>query len=78
MRPLDLDITKTKEIIVDFRRSRRTEHSALSIHGEEVERVESFKFLTWGLIYKGLCARKCCGNRDEMCVRIFHRQRRDL
>ncbi len=42
---LDLNTTKTKEIIVDFRRSRRTEHSALSIHGEEVERVESFKFL---------------------------------
>lgn len=42
---LDLNITKTKELIVDFRKSKRVEHSALHIYGKEVERVESFKFL---------------------------------
>lgn len=30
---------------MDFRKSKRTEHTALSIHGKEVERVGSFKFL---------------------------------
>lgn len=39
---LDLNISKTKEIILDFRKSKPTEQSALWIHGEE---VESFKFL---------------------------------
>ncbi len=42
---VDLNIKNTKEIILDFRKSKRTEHSALFIHGEEVERIESFKFL---------------------------------
>ncbi|XP_071388366.1 CD109 antigen [Centroberyx affinis] len=37
--------TKTKEIIVDFRRARKTNHLPLHIYGEEVESVESFKFL---------------------------------
>ncbi len=32
-------------MIVDFRRARRNEHSALFICGEEVERVESFRLL---------------------------------
>ena len=32
-------------MIIDFRRSRWIEHSALCIGGEEVERVEHFKFL---------------------------------
>lgn len=42
---LDINTTKTKEMIMDLRRSKRTEHYALCIDGEEVERVESFKFL---------------------------------
>lgn len=36
---LDLNITKTKELIVNFRKSKYTEHSALCIHNEEVEMV---------------------------------------
>ncbi|KAI3357170.1 hypothetical protein L3Q82_015627 [Scortum barcoo] len=36
---------KTKEVIVDYRRSRRTEHAPLLIHGEAVERVNNIKFL---------------------------------
>ncbi|KAI3376034.1 hypothetical protein L3Q82_016567 [Scortum barcoo] len=37
--------SKTKEVIVDYRRSRRTEHAPLLIHGEAVERVNNIKFL---------------------------------
>ena len=52
---LDLNRSKTKEIIMDFRRSKQTEQSSLLKNGWEVERVESFKFhgvhispnLTW-------------------------------
>lgn len=35
---------KTKEIIVDFRKT-KTQHTGLSIDGEEMERVAHFKFL---------------------------------
>ena len=42
---LDLNTSKTKELIVDFWKSKRTELSALYMHREEVERVESFKLL---------------------------------
>ncbi|KAI3371768.1 hypothetical protein L3Q82_024324 [Scortum barcoo] len=37
--------SKIKEVIVDYRRSRRTEHAPLLIHGEAVERVNNIKFL---------------------------------
>ncbi|PWA18230.1 hypothetical protein CCH79_00004032 [Gambusia affinis] len=37
--------TKTKEVIVDYRRSRRTEHHNLLNHGEGIERVDNIKFL---------------------------------
>ncbi|KAI3351361.1 hypothetical protein L3Q82_005900 [Scortum barcoo] len=42
---LVLNTIKTKEVIVDYRRSRRTEHAPLLIHGEAVERVNNIKFL---------------------------------
>uniref|UniRef100_A0A665UD53 Reverse transcriptase domain-containing protein n=1 Tax=Echeneis naucrates TaxID=173247 RepID=A0A665UD53_ECHNA len=42
---LVLNTAKTKEIILDFRKSKKTVLPTLSIKGEEVERVESFKFL---------------------------------
>jgi nucleosome binding factor SPN SPT16 subunit len=41
---LSLNITKTKEMIVDYRK-RRTEHVPHSHRRAEVERVECFKFL---------------------------------
>ena len=41
---LSLNLTKTKEMIVDYRK-RRTEHSPILIDGAVVEQVESFKFL---------------------------------
>ena len=41
---LDLNIAKTKELVVDFRRQRK-ETSPLSINAVVVERVDSFKFL---------------------------------
>ncbi|KAI3374501.1 hypothetical protein L3Q82_006316 [Scortum barcoo] len=46
---LVLNTSKTKEVIdyivMDYRRSRRTEHAPLLIHGEAVERVNNIKFL---------------------------------
>ena len=42
---LSLNVTKTKKIIVDYRK-RRTEHAPILINGAVVEQVESFKFLT--------------------------------
>uniref|UniRef100_A0A669BZP0 Reverse transcriptase domain-containing protein n=1 Tax=Oreochromis niloticus TaxID=8128 RepID=A0A669BZP0_ORENI len=42
---LHLNTAKTKEMVIDFRRTKQSEHSTLYIDGEEVERVESFKFL---------------------------------
>ncbi len=49
--------SKTKEVVVDFRRSGRTAHASLLIQGVEVERVENIRFLdihisadfTWAL-----------------------------
>ena len=42
---LILNISKTKEMVVDFRRKNKTSLPPLSINGVEVERVSSFKFL---------------------------------
>ncbi|KAI5627509.1 gastrula zinc finger protein XlCGF28.1-like [Silurus asotus] len=42
---LTLNATKTKELIVDFRKSNRRRHLPVNINGTEVERVSSFKFL---------------------------------
>ena len=42
---LALNTSKTKELIVDFRRGRRGQHAPVFINGVEVERVASFKFL---------------------------------
>ncbi|XP_070998428.1 uncharacterized protein [Oncorhynchus clarkii lewisi] len=41
---LSLNVIKTKQIIVDYRK-RRTEHVPILIDGAVVEKVESFKFL---------------------------------
>ena len=41
---LSLNVNKTKEIVIDFRK-RKGEHAPVYINGDEVERVESFKFL---------------------------------
>ena len=41
---LSLNISKTKELIVDYRK-RRAEHAHIHIDRAVVERVESFKFL---------------------------------
>jgi hypothetical protein len=41
---LTLNVHKTKEMIVDFRKQQR-EHSPIHIDGTVVEKVESFKFL---------------------------------
>ena len=41
---LSLNITKTKEMIMDYRK-RRTEHTPILIDGAVVEKFESFMFL---------------------------------
>ena len=41
---LSLNVIKTKEMIVDYRK-RRTEHAHILIDGAAVEQVESFKSL---------------------------------
>jgi hypothetical protein len=41
---LSLNVTKTKEMIVDYRK-RSTEHGPILIDGTVVEQVECFKFL---------------------------------
>ena len=41
---LSLSVSKTKELIVDYRK-RRLEQDPINIDGAVVERVESFKFL---------------------------------
>ena len=41
---LSLNINKTKEMIVDFRKQQR-EHHPIQIDGTVVEKVECFKFL---------------------------------
>jgi hypothetical protein len=41
---LSLNVSKTKELIVDYR-ERRAEHIPININGAGAERVESFKFL---------------------------------
>ena len=41
---LSINVIKTKEMIVDYRK-KRTEHAPILIDGAAVEQVESFKFL---------------------------------
>ena len=48
---LSLNVIKTKEMIVDYRK-KRTEHSPILIDGAVVEQVERFKFLGIHIIKK--------------------------
>ena len=41
---LSLNVNKMKEIVIDFRKHKE-EHAPVYINGDEVERIESFKFL---------------------------------
>src|SRR4029434_4273392 len=42
---LTLNISKTKEMIVDFRRRQEVKHAPLHINGSEVEKFSCFRFL---------------------------------
>ena len=48
---LSLNINKTKEMIVDFRKQQR-EHHPIHIDETAVEKIESFKFLGVHITYK--------------------------
>lgn len=62
---LSLNVAKTKELVVDFRKRKRVELTPLMIQGNAVERVSSFKFLginitnnlTWDLHTTGIVGR---------------------
>ena len=42
---LQLNIRKTKELVVDYRRSKKRAPTPITIRGEEVEAVDNYKFL---------------------------------
>uniref|UniRef100_A0A669DLI1 Reverse transcriptase domain-containing protein n=1 Tax=Oreochromis niloticus TaxID=8128 RepID=A0A669DLI1_ORENI len=42
---LQLNVNKTKELVVDFRRSQHRDYKPIFINGAPVERVQSFKYL---------------------------------
>ena len=45
MNYLDLNVGKTKEMIIDFRKENKTEFEPISIKGEIVEKVSKYKYL---------------------------------
>ena len=51
---LTLNVIKTKEMILDYRK-RRTEHTPILIDGAVVEQVERFKFLGFHFTNKLTC-----------------------
>ena len=53
---LSLNVIKTKEIIVDYRK-KRTEHAPILIDGAAVAQVESFKFLGVHITNKLACSK---------------------
>ena len=55
---LTLNVKKTREMIIDFRRSRPDHYTPLTINGEVVERVAEFKFL--GVIISDSVTDKGC------------------
>ncbi|KAI3357203.1 hypothetical protein L3Q82_015667 [Scortum barcoo] len=66
---------KTKEVIVNYRRSRRTEHAPLLIHGEGVKCVNNIKFLgihitsdlTWSMNTAHLVKKALLPQEVETC-----------
>ena len=42
---LHLNVSKTKELIVDYRKQQREGHAPIAINGTTVERVSSYRFL---------------------------------
>lgn len=59
----NLNLNQTKEIIVDFRKSKHTEHTALSIHRKEVERVGNTYHTRWGRPNRDSTS---CGNSNTL------------
>ncbi len=55
---LSLNIDKTKELVVDFRRQSR-EHKPITIDKTPVERVNSFKFISLRISHGLLTQMQC-------------------
>ena len=74
---LSIDVTETKEMIVDYRK-RRTEHAPILIDGAVVEQVESFKFLGVHITNKLSWSKhtKRVLNRARQCLFPLRRLRR--
>ena len=86
---LSLNVNKTKEMIVDFRKQQR-EHPPIHIDGTVVEKVGSFKFLGVHITHCNLRRLKKFGfspkthhkllqmHNREHPVRLYHRLVRQL
>ena len=61
---LSLNVIKTKELIVDYRK-RRTKHAPILIDGAVVEQVESFEFLVVHITDKLSWSKHTKGSREE-------------
>ena len=68
---LSLNVNKTKEMIVDFRKQQR-EHPPIHIDGTAVEKVESFKFLGVHITDK----LKLSNHTDSVVKKVKQRLRR--
>ncbi|KAK1803181.1 hypothetical protein P4O66_021705, partial [Electrophorus voltai] len=76
---LYLNVDKTKEMVVDFRRARR-DHSPLAINGPSVEIVKNIKFLgvhiaenlTWTLNTSSITKRRLPSEAEESPSPITH------
>ena len=76
---LDLNPSKTKELLVDFRLDPPTPPPALEINGQEIERVEEYKYLGTTIDHK-LTFKTNCDNIHSKCQQrlFFLRKMRKL
>ena len=67
---LSLNVIKTKEMIVDYRK-RRTEHAPILLDWAVVEQVESFKFLDVHITNKNNMVQALQDGREEGTKNLF-------
>ena len=63
---LELNVSKTKEMVIDFRTTNKTESLPVVIKGAEVERVGSFKYL--GVVFDDKLSWDC--NTDALVKKV--------